>query len=332
MSKKILIVGGAGYIGSHMTLFLSQNNYQVVVIDNLSTGFSESIIGADFIYGDIGDKYFLKKVFKNHEFDAVMHFAAFSQVGESIANPSKYYKNNVSKTLILLDEMVKHNVQNFIFSSTAATYGNPNSEMIDESHPQNPINPYGMSKLMVENILKDYNKTYGLKSISLRYFNACGADPKSRIGELHNPETHLIPIILQTASGRRNSFEIYGDQYDTNDGTCIRDYIHVLDLCDAHEKALNLIMSSAESKILFLNLGLGKGFSVMDVLESAKKVVFSDGKSIKYKISKNREGDPARLVADPSCAMKTLNWKPKFTDLDEIIYHAWKWEKKQNTK
>ena len=275
----------------------------------------------------MADIHLLENLFIEHQFDGVMHFAANSLVGESMTLPSKYYRNNVANTLNLLDVMVRHNVKHFIFSSTAATFGEPEYSPIDEKHPQTPINPYGSSKLMVERVLKDYADAYGLNSVCLRYFNACGADPEGEIGELHDPETHLIPLILQAASGRRKSITVFGRDYDTEDGTCIRDYIHINDLCSAHALALDLILNGKASGALAYNLGNGKGFSVQQVIDAVIKVVAEDGYSLQVEDGERRPSDPAVLVADATQAKSVLNWQPEFADLETIIRHAWNWEK-----
>lgn len=324
---KVLVVGGAGYIGSHMVKMLASDGYDVVVLDNLSTGFRESVKYGTLIIGDLADVNLLENIFIKHKFDGVMHFAANSLVGESMQNPSKYYRNNVSNTQNLLDVMVRHHVKHFIFSSTAATFGEPSYSPIDENHPQNPINPYGSTKLMVERILKDYHSAYGLNSVSLRYFNACGADPEGEIGELHDPETHLIPLILQAASGRRQDITVFGRDYPTEDGTCIRDYIHINDLCSAHAQALNYITEQSHAGAFAFNLGNGKGFSVQEVIDVVKEVVERDGYNLTVKDGERRQGDPAILVADSKLAQATLQWEPKFDQLKIIVEHAWNWEK-----
>lgn len=320
---KILVVGGAGYIGSHMVVRLLEDGCSVTTFDNLSGGYRDAVLGGDFIEGDLADVNLLDKVFIENNFDAVMHFASFIEVGESILSPAKYYQNNVTNTQNLLDAMVKHGVLNFIFSSTAAIFGEPEYVPIDEKHPMNPINPYGRTKLIVEQMLDDYDRAYGMKSVALRYFNAAGADPETRIGERHVPESHLIPLVLQAASGRRESISIFGQDYGTPDGTCIRDYIHICDLCDAHLLAIKALQSSHVSAAY--NLGNGNGFSVKEVIDAAMKVT---GKDINVEIAEARTGDPARLLADASLARKKLNWNPAFSSLETIIKHAWLWEKK----
>ena len=318
---KVLVTGGAGYIGSHMLGALHDENYEVVCFDNLSTGHRDLARCENFIEGDLADKPLLNKVFKNNNFDAVVHFAASSQVGESIDDPGKYYRNNIANTQNLLDVMIDHNVQKIVFSSTAAIFGNPQYVPIDEDHPSNPINPYGRSKLLIEHMLADYDAAHNLKFVSLRYFNAAGADINGLIGERHIPETHLIPLVLQTASGRRDDIAIFGNNYGTNDGTCVRDFVHVLDLCDAHLLSLDWLKNGGDSKRY--NLGNGNGFSVMEVVNVAKKVT---DKSISITNSPRREGDPEILVADSKLIRKELGWNPKYQELESIIKHAWQWE------
>jgi len=320
---KILVVGGAGYIGSHMVKMLAIAGYDVVTLDDLSNGYKDAVRYGDFVEGDIADRDLLDGLFARDKIDSVMHFASYIQVGESVAKPAMYYKNNVCNTQILLDAMVEHGVKHFIFSSTAATFGEPQYTPIDEIHPQKPINPYGHSKLMVEQILSDYDKAYGLKSVSLRYFNAAGADPDGELGERHVPETHLIPLVLQAASGRRESITIFGSDYDTPDGTCIRDYIHINDLCTAHLLGLEHLVAGGNSRAF--NMGNGQGYSIREVIDVAKKV---SGNDFKVVMGERRDGDPARLVADSSLLQKELGWKPKYPELDVIIQHAWEWEKK----
>lgn len=326
---KVLVVGGAGYIGSHMVKQLSLAGHKVVILDNLSTGFRELAIYGELVIGDLADINGLEQLFSNHEFDAVIHFAAASLVGESVQDPAKYYRNNVLNTLNLLETMVRHQVLNFIFSSTAATFGEPVYTPIDESHPQNPINPYGRSKLMVEQMLQDFATSYGLNSVALRYFNAAAADPEGELGELHQPETHLIPLILQAASGRRESITIYGQDYPTEDGTCIRDYIHIEDLCSAHALALTQLVGQTLQGANAFNLGNGSGFSVQQVINAVRQIVEAEGYQLKVESGERRSGDPAVLVADASLAKKVLNWQPKYPEIETIIRHAWQWEKQQ---
>ena len=322
---KVLVVGGAGYIGSHMVKMLSLAGHDVVTLDDLSNGYRDAVKYGEFIEGDIADSVLLDKLFSAHKFDGVMHFASFIQVGESVAKPSMYYRNNVSNTQVLLDAMVAHGVKSFIFSSTAATFGEPEYTPIDEAHPKKPINPYGHSKLMVEQILSDFDRAYGLKSVCLRYFNAAGADPDGELGERHIPETHLIPLVLQAASGRRESITVFGADYDTPDGTCIRDYIHINDLCSAHLLGLEHLVAGGESKAY--NMGNGQGYSIKELIDVAKEVTGNDFKVV---MGERRDGDPARLVADASLLQKELGWQPQYPELDVIIRHAWEWEKKSS--
>ena len=314
----VLVVGGAGYIGSHMVKNLHQNEINVTTLDNLSAGFKSAVLNGQLIEGDIGDRDCLADLFKKHQFDAVMHFASYIQVGESVSNPAKYYLNNFTNTQTLLDSMVEHNVKRFIFSSTAAIFGEPEYTPIDEAHVKAPINPYGKTKFMVEQLLQDYDQAYGMKSVCLRYFNAAGADPEGRIGERHEPETHLIPLVLQAASGRREAITVFGSDYDTPDGTCIRDYIHVDDLADAHTLALNYLMQDGESTAF--NLGNGEGYSIRQVIDAVEKV---SGKRIAVIDGERREGDPARLIADSRKIISELGWAPRYTDLSPIVWNAW---------
>jgi len=319
----VLVVGGAGYIGSHMVKRLRRAGYRPVVLDNLSQGRRGAVGDAPLIVGELGEDSVLDVIFQAWPIAAVMHFASYIQVGESVAQPATYYENNVSNTVALLRAMVRHDVRRFIFSSTAAVFGNPAYVPIDERHPKTPINPYGRSKLMVEQILDDFDAAYGLHSCCLRYFNAAGADPDGELGECHEPETHLIPLVLQAASGRRAAITVYGRDYDTPDGTCIRDYIHVQDLCDAHLLALQgLLAGDASSRF---NLGNGAGYSIDQVIQAARRVT---GRDIAVLDGPRRAGDPARLVADPTLAQTVLGWSPRFGDLDAIIAHAWGWELK----
>ena len=317
----ILVVGGAGYIGSHITKQLLNQNYQVVVLDNLSTGHKEAVDSrAVLIQGDLGNREDLAKVFTQYSIDGVMHFAANSLVGESVQDPFKYYQNNVSATLILLNSMLEYGVKNFIFSSTAAVYGIPNVSLIDEKQPTQPINPYGQSKLMVENILKDFSVAYGLNYIALRYFNAAGADDSGKIGEDHSPETHLIPLIMAHLLGNRGQIYIFGEDYNTEDGTCIRDYIHVNDLAKAHILALEALLNERLKNEVF-NLGNGKGFSVKEVIQTCENVT---GIKANIVISDRRPGDPDRLVATSEKIATLLGWNTQYS-LEDIIKTAWKW-------
>ncbi|MDT8451214.1 MAG: UDP-glucose 4-epimerase GalE [Gammaproteobacteria bacterium] len=318
---KILIVGGAGYIGSHMVKKLALAGHEVVTLDNLSRGYEDAVKYGEFVHGNLGDKDLLNTLFSKHLFDAVMHFAAFIEVGESVTEPGMYYHNNVCNTQVLLDAMVSHDLEHFVFSSTAAIFGEPQYTPIDEAHPKNPINPYGRSKLMVEQMLEDYDRAYGLKSTCLRYFNAAGADPEGELGERHNPESHLIPLILQAASGRREAISIFGRDYPTEDGTCVRDYVHINDLCDAHSLALDKMQKSGDSARY--NLGNGKGFSVQQVVDTVKRVA---NKEFKVIHAERRAGDPAVLVADSTLAKQALGWTPRFDRLETIIEAAWQWE------
>jgi len=322
----ILVVGGAGYIGSHMVKDLLSEGYEVVTIDNLSTGYRELLPGGQFFEGDLGDTKLLDKVFSKHQISGVMHFAAFSLVGESVKNPLNYYRNNIAKTIELLTAMIRNNVKFFIFSSSAAVYGEPVEIPIKEDHVCHPTNPYGATKVAVEHLLKDCDNAYGLKSVSLRYFNAAGADESSEIGERHDPETHLIPLILKTAKGEREDIKIYGTDYPTPDGTCIRDYIHVSDLAQAHLLALEALLSGKESAVY--NLGNSKGYSVREVIELAGKVT---GKIIRTVEVERRPGDPAELVADSEKIRQVFGWKPKYEDLETIITTAWNWHKAGNS-
>ncbi|QIL19300.1 UDP-glucose 4-epimerase GalE [Thermomonas sp. HDW16] len=323
MSESILVVGGAGYIGSHMVKQLRLAGFAATVADDLSSGHREAAQGAPLFVGDIGDADFVDRVLRETKPAAVMHFASFIQVGESVADPAKYYRNNVAATQTLLDGMRAHGVDRFIFSSTAAIFGDPQYVPIDESHPKAPINPYGRSKWFVEQMLEDYDRAYGLKSICLRYFNAAGADPDGELGECHEPETHLIPLILQVASGRRAHINVFGEDYATPDGTCVRDYIHVADLCDAHLLSLHRLLDGAGSARY--NLGNGNGYSVREVIEAARRVT---GHPIPTHVGPRREGDPPVLVADAGAARKTLGWQPLYADLDTIVAHAWAWERR----
>ncbi len=318
----VLVVGGAGYIGSHTVNLLKNQGHNPVIYDDFSKGHKEvgNILNVKMVEGDLSDKNRLKEVFISEKIDVVMHFAAFIEVGESVINPSKYYENNVAKVLKLLDAMVENKILRFIFSSTAATFGEPIMERINETHPQNPINPYGQSKLMVEKILRDYEKAYGMKSVIFRYFNACGADMEGKIGESHDPESHLIPLILQAASGRRDSIKVFGTDYSTKDGTCIRDYVHVYDLAQAH--ILGMEKMNIENQSFDYNLGSGSGYSVKEIIDNVKKVT---GKDFKIEYVDRRAGDPGLLVADSTKAESELNWKPKYS-LENIVQSAWKWE------
>jgi UDP-glucose 4-epimerase len=323
-NEKVLVVGGAGYIGSHMVKDLLDTGYDVITLDDLSTGHRELLPGGEFIEGGLGDTALLDNLFSTHTILAVMHFAAFSLVGESVEKPLMYYRNNMAATAELLDSMIRHNVKRFIFSSTAAVYGEPVEIPITESHPCNPTNPYGASKIAVERMLKDCDSAYGFKYISLRYFNAAGADKSGKIGERHRNETHLIPLVLEVAAGRRENIKIFGANYPTPDGTCIRDYIHVSDLTSAHLLALKSLLSGGDSAVY--NLGNNRGYSVREVIELARKVT---GKPIPAIEADKRPGDPAILIASSDQIKKTLGWKPEYEDLETIIKTAWKWHQKE---
>lgn len=318
----ILVCGGAGYIGSHAVYALLKRNEEVVVVDNLATGHSESVLGGKLYIGDLRDEDFLDKVFSENNIEAVMHFAASSLVGESVENPFKYYENNVCGTLSLLKAMKKHGVKKIVFSSTAAVYGEPERIPIEEGDRTEPTNPYGETKRAIEKMLKWADTAYGIKYIALRYFNVAGALETGEIGEDHSPETHLIPIILQVALGKRDKVMIYGDDYPTKDGTPIRDYIHVMDLVDAHILALEKLRKENKSEVY--NLGNGEGFTVKEVIEVARKVT---GHPIPAEVTGRRPGDPAVLVASSEKAMKDLGWRPKYASLEEIIKSAWMWHK-----
>ncbi|WP_248914234.1 UDP-glucose 4-epimerase GalE [Pseudomonas moorei] len=320
---KFLVVGGAGYIGSHMVKQLLGAGHELVVADNFSTGHRSALTGGSLVELDIADAQALDALFAGHHFDAVFHFASFIQVGESVAEPAKYYQNNLAATLTLLQAMVRAEVKHFIFSSTAAVYGDPLYVPIDEQHPKAAINPYGRSKWMVEQMLEDFDRAYGLKSVCLRYFNAAGADPEGQLGERHEPETHLLPLILQAASGRRPSITVFGRDYDTPDGTCIRDYVHVADLVAAHALAVDYLLEGGASTAF--NLGNGQGFSVQQVIDTVRQVT---GQDICVSEAPRRAGDPPRLVADPRRAQALLGWQPRFASLEQIVTHAWKWEQK----
>ncbi len=320
----ILVCGGAGYIGSHMSKLLATSGFEVTVLDNLSTGHLQAVKWGDFIEADVRDANALDRAFTKKPIDAVMHFSAKSLVGESVTHPELYFDNNVVGSRQLLDAMRRHSVERFIFSSTAAVYGTPETKVIAEDHPTRPINPYGETKLAVENMLQQY-AIFGIRSIALRYFNAAGADSTGDIGEAHNPETHLIPNVLESAlSEGSNRLKIFGTDYPTPDGTCVRDYIHVSDLAQAHLLALQHLDLTEGFNVF--NLGNGAGFSVQEVLASCEQVI---GKSIAHDIEGRREGDPAILVADSRKAKSTLNWLPQYPEINTIIESAWNWHKNQ---
>lgn len=313
----ILIVGGAGYIGSHVNKELHKAGYDTVVYDNLSTGNRESVIAGEFIEGDIGDRQALKKLFSEYQIDAVMHFAAHIDVEESVHNPGKYYQNNFVNTKVLIDTMIEYKIKKFLFSSTAAIFGMPEQDIIDENHSKNPINPYGRSKLMVEELLQDYDAAYGLKYCALRYFNAAGGDPDRVLKNRKFAETNLIPVILRNLRNSNAQSTIFGSDYPTKDGTCVRDYIHIIDLADAHLKGLEKLLSGSGSNVY--NLGNGIGYTVREVIETTCKVT---GESLNVVDGPRRPGDPHALIANGSKAMKELNWHPKYS-LEEMIDHAW---------
>lgn len=317
----ILVAGGAGYIGSHMVKDLVEHGQEVVVADNLSTGHRDAINPkAKFYEGDIRDRKFLDKIFDNEDIEAVVHFAAFSIVPESMSKPLKYFDNNTGGMITLLEAMRDHNIKYIVFSSTAATYGVPEHMPIKETDPQNPINPYGLSKLMMEKMMHWADKAYGIKFVALRYFNVAGAAPDGTIGEDHGPETHLVPIILQVAQGKRKELSIFGDDYNTPDGTNVRDYVHVMDLADAHILAIKYLEAGNESNAF--NLGSSTGFSNKQILEAAREVT---GEQIPAKIAPRRPGDPDSLVAASDKARNVLGWDPKYDDVHDIIATAWKW-------
>jgi UDP-glucose 4-epimerase len=324
----VLVTGGAGYIGSHAVLALQRAGYGVVILDNLVYGhrdIAENALKAELVVGETNDRDLLDRLFDTHDIAAVMHFAAYAYVGESVQDPAKYYNNNVLGTLTLLEAMLDARIECFVFSSTCATYGVPETVPIPEDHPQNPINPYGASKLMVERILTDFDAAYNLRSVIFRYFNAAGADPTGLIGEDHNPETHLIPLVLQTALGIRDTIYMFGTDYPTSDGTCIRDYIHVSDLASAHVAGLEYLLNGGHSEIF--NLGNGNGFSVKQVIETARSVT---RKPINAEARDRRPGDPPALVGSSDKARKVLGWTPEYAELSDIIAHAWQWHQKRH--
>ena len=322
-NQTILVTGGAGYIGSHAALALKNAGYEVIILDNLSYGHQEivdEVLELKLVVGDTSDRALLDKLFTTHQIDAVMHFAAYIAVGESVSEPGKYYTNNVASTLNLLEAMLAHGINKIVFSSTCAVYGMPQEVPMRENHPHDPLSPYAASKDMVERILKDFDVAFGLKSVAFRYFNACGADPGGLLGEDHTPETHLIPLALLTALKKRSSLSIFGTDYDTPDGTCVRDYIHVNDLADAHVLGLEYLLSRGESEIF--NLGNGNGFSVREVIETARQVT---GLEIPAVESDRRPGDAPILVGSSEKVRQMLGWNPKYADLQQIISHAWQW-------
>ncbi len=318
----VLVTGGAGYIGSHTVRLLAEAGEKIVVLDNLVHGHREAVItpGVELVVGEMADAALLEDIFTRHKIGAVVHFAAYTAVGESMADPLKYYKNNTAAPLVLLEAMKKHGCRQFIFSSTAATYGNPVRVPIDETHPMEPINPYGLSKLMLERVLADCEPAWGLRSVRLRYFNASGCAPDGAIGEDHVPETHLIPRVLMAVTGELDQVTVFGTDYPTPDGTCIRDYIHVLDLATAHAAALAHLRKGGES--LACNLGTGQGVSVREIIDFAESVT---GKKVPVAFGPRREGDPPRLIADPSLAKAKLGWEASFKNPRDIVASAWAW-------
>ncbi len=318
----VLVVGGAGYIGSHMVKALLDNDHDVIILDDLSRGHRDLVIGGTFIHGSLHDADLLDRVFADHRIDAVMHFAAHSQVGESVTAPLIYYRNNVAATVELIDAMVRHDVRRFIFSSTAAVYGEPETTPITEDHPMRPTNPYGVTKMTVERMLDDCDTAHGIKSIRLRYFNAAGADESGCIGERHDPETHLIPLVLKVATGERSNIRIFGTDYPTPDGTCLRDYVHVSDLAQAHLLALEVLLNNGDSTAY--NLGNSRGYSVRDVITLARNIT---GHSIPAEETDRRAGDPAVLVAGSEKIRKELGWRPRYENLETIIETAWQWHR-----
>jgi len=329
LKDTILVTGGAGYIGSHMVRLLSQRNFNVVVYDNLQRGNRDAVTAGTLIEGDLHDTQQLASVFNNHDIKAVMHFAALAYVGESVHEPAMYYRNNVTGTQCLLDAMVEHDVKKLVFSSTCATYGIPEALPITEKTPQNPINPYGQSKLMVEQILKDYSTAYDLRSVALRYFNAAGCAEDGSIGERHDPETHLLPLILFEAlrvqaggDPAGTNLKVFGSDFDTRDGTCIRDYIHVNDLCSAHIAAFERMQRLPDSGAEQFNLGVNRGYTVLEVIDACREIT---GVDFSYNLVDRRAGDPPELVADASLAMQDLQWTPEHADVKDSIRHAWQW-------
>ncbi|MEM0896565.1 MAG: UDP-glucose 4-epimerase GalE [Verrucomicrobiota bacterium] len=321
--ETILVTGGAGYIGSHTVRMLAEEaGRKVLVLDNLDYGHREAIIseGVDLIEGDMADEQLVASIFSDRKISAVIHFAAYTYVGESVSEPVKYYRNNTAAPLVILDAMQRNGCSRFIFSSTCATYGNPVRMPMDETHPQAPINPYGKSKWFLEQILQDCERAFGLKSVRLRYFNASGCSPDGRLGEDHDPETHIIPLVLEAILGRREKITVFGTDYPTPDGSCVRDYIHILDLASAHLRALEHLEKGGDS--VSVNLGTGTGVSVKEIISIAEEVT---GKKAPVEYGDRREGDPPELVADPSLAREVLGWEAKYKDVRETIETAWAW-------
>jgi len=320
---KIFVAGGAGYIGSHTVKELIQEGFEVAIFDNLSTGKRELIVDGELIVGDLMDKNSLKKAFSSGDIKAVLHFASLIQVGESYVDPQKYYSHNLLSSLNLLEAMIEAEVKYFIFSSSAAVYGIPEKIPIPESHPLNPINPYGQTKLFIEKILQDYEKAYGLKFISLRYFNAAGADPDGRLGEMHQPETHLIPCLLLFLLGQKKNFDLFGTDFPTPDKTAVRDYIHVTDLARAHVLALHHLLATSKSE--FINIGTNRGYSVLEIIKKTEEIT---GEKILFRKKPRRKGDVPLLLASKDKAERILGWKPQYSDVETIIKTAWEWHRK----
>ncbi len=323
--SKVLIAGGAGYIGSHTCKALAESGFEPIVFDNLSTGNDWAVKWGPLVQGDLLNEQDLKAAFVEHKPDAVIHFAASAYVGESVAEPEKYYRNNLHGSLNLLSAMREAECHKIVFSSTCAVYGEPDGEPLSEGLPKKPVNPYGRTKLAMEGMLEDFDRAYGLKYVALRYFNAAGADPEGEIGEDHDPETHLIPIAIEAAMGRRDGMQIFGDDYPTNDGSNVRDYVHVTDLASAHLLALKGLLAGQESDVF--NLGNGAGVSVKEIIETVKKV---SGRDFPVTISPRRPGDPASLVAVTDKSAQQLNWKPEFSTIEQIIQTAWDWHRRHN--
>ena len=316
---RILVTGGAGYIGSHTVRMLNERGAETVIIDDLSDGHKEAVLAGKLVVGNFGDKKLLDDLMSEYKFDAAVHFAAFASVPDSVVRPARYYHNNVTNMQTLLDACVAHGVKNVIFSSSASTFGEPKYTPMDEAHPQEPINPYGMTKLIGEKLLSDYDRAYGLKYCAFRYFCAAGASSDGLIGEAHNPETHLIPVMMKAASEHK-PFEVFGDDYDTRDGSCIRDFIHVLDIAEAHVLGLEYITGGGKSEAF--NLGSSTGFTVLEMIKALEKVC---GESVPYEIAGRREGDPAVLVATSAKAKAVLGWEAAHSGIDEILRYAWQW-------
>lgn len=322
--KHILVVGGGGYIGSHMINYLSLRGVKVTNIDNFSTGYSDAILFGEVYQGSMGDRNMLGDIFSSNTVDAVLHFGSYINVQESVENPGKYYENNVGEMITFLNEMVKYGVKKLIFSSSAAVYGRPSYVPMDEKHPTSPVSPYGKSKFMVEQILEDYDRAYDLQHVCLRYFNAAGAHPDALLGERHRPETHLIPLAIGAAVGSREKLTIFGNNWNTTDGTCVRDYVHVEDICSAHYLSLGWLCDGNKSRVF--NIGTGVGYTVKQVIQMVEKVT---GCEVPYNYVEGRQGDPPELIADSSLARAELKWGPAYSDLEQIVQHAWNWERKE---